>query len=222
MPLSYRKRIYRRAKGILWGPTEVIAAVVGLAVVLSRPVMDYLLRLWEGLPWWVGAFILCGLLLYAFARATYEEYREIEQERDALQERVKELQDRTITPQPGELKELCLHLSEELDDFVAHCQATSESWRFFEESRNAKTKEERDRAKVEEWRAMPRDEARMRELYHERYRERAVAVYEVLAQRAWLGPDKRHYFEEPKGDIYIQQVARLLEDVGNKLPDDKP
>jgi hypothetical protein len=61
---------------------------------------------------------------------------------------------------------------------------------------------------------------RMRKLYHERFREQAVAVYEVLAQRGWLGPDKRHYFEEPEGDIDIQQVARLLEDVGNKLRGD--
>jgi hypothetical protein len=181
---------------------------------------------WGGVPLWlISAGVLAWLAIvftWTLAKANYEEYREVEEQRDALQKRVKELQDRTVTPQPGELKKLCLHLSEELDDFVAHCQITSESSQFFHESRNAETKEERARAKAEEWRAMPRDEERMRRLYHEKFREQAVAVYEVLAQRAWLGPDKRHYFEEPKGDIYIQQVARLLEDIGNKLPDDKP
>lgn len=158
------------------------------------------------------------LLLYAFVRATYQEYREVEGERDASRGRVGVLESKAITPQPGELKELCLHLSEESDDFVAHCQITSESARHFYEGQNAETKEERARAKAEEWRAMPRDEARMRRLYHERFRERAVTVYEILAKGGWISPEKRHYFEEPTGDIQIQEVARLLEDRGKKLP----
>jgi hypothetical protein len=63
MPPSYGKRIYRRAKGILWGPIEVIAAVIGVFLFLYRPLISALQRFWEGTPRWVDLLILCGLLL---------------------------------------------------------------------------------------------------------------------------------------------------------------
>jgi hypothetical protein len=40
MPTSYRKRIYLRARGILWGPFEVIAAAIGVFLFLYRPLMS--------------------------------------------------------------------------------------------------------------------------------------------------------------------------------------
>jgi hypothetical protein len=94
----YRKKLLQRARHILWGPIEVAAAVLGLLVLLSRPVMDYLLKLWEGLPWWVGALLLGALLLYALLRAGYELWKEEEQarrkaerERDELKQEDEEL-----------------------------------------------------------------------------------------------------------------------------------
>jgi uncharacterized protein YjbI with pentapeptide repeats len=89
MPRSYRKEMYQRVKRILWGPTEVIAAVLGLLVILSRPVMDYLLELWEGLPWWVGALLLGALLLYALLRAGYELWKEEGQARQKADAQLK-------------------------------------------------------------------------------------------------------------------------------------
>lgn len=41
--------------------------------------MDYLLRLWEGLPWWIGALILGCLAIYALLRAGYELWNEEQQ-----------------------------------------------------------------------------------------------------------------------------------------------
>lgn len=142
--------------------------------------------------------------------------RSIEQERDDLQAQITE-QGQTVAPRSGELKGLCLHLSEELSEFIAKRQMMSESVRFWQQSQNAETQEERDRLRAEEWRAMPHDATLTKKLYHEKYQERVMAVYEVLAQHAWLGPDQRHYFEEPANDTQIQIVAELLEDVGNKL-----
>ncbi len=82
----YRKNLIRRARHILWGPVEVIAAVVGLLVILSRPVMDYLLKLWEGLPWWVGVLLLGALVSYAVLRAGYELWKEEQQTRQAAEQ----------------------------------------------------------------------------------------------------------------------------------------
>jgi hypothetical protein len=40
--------------------------------------MDYLLRLWEGLPWWVGLLVLVFLAAYALVRAGFELWKEEE------------------------------------------------------------------------------------------------------------------------------------------------
>jgi hypothetical protein len=92
VPTSYRKRIYQRTKQILWGPIEVIAAVLGILVILSRPVMDYLLRLWEGLPWWAGALLLGALLSYALLRAGYELWQEEKEAHDRAEAQTKQAQ----------------------------------------------------------------------------------------------------------------------------------
>jgi len=83
VPSLYWKKFIQRVRRILWGPIEVAAALVGLLVIFSRPVMNYLLRLWEGLQWWVGALVLGALLLYAFLRAGYELWEDEEQARKA-------------------------------------------------------------------------------------------------------------------------------------------
>jgi hypothetical protein len=51
MAPSYRMRIFLRAKGILWGPFEVVAAGIGVFLFLYRPLMSDLQRFWEGVPW---------------------------------------------------------------------------------------------------------------------------------------------------------------------------
>jgi hypothetical protein len=136
---------------------------------------------------------------------------------DKLQARVEEPQDEGTSPRPDELGALCLHLSEELREFIRRRQTSSEGAMWFDKSRNAETELERKKAKIEEWKAMPRDRERTLELYQERYQERAMTIYETLAKRAWLGPNQRHYFEAPDHNVEIQQAARILEDVGNKL-----
>jgi hypothetical protein len=91
VPSLYRKKRIKRAWRILWRPIEVTAAVAGLLIILSRPVMKSLLRWWEGLPWWVGALLLGALFLYATLRAGYELWKEEEQaRRNAEQERDKQ------------------------------------------------------------------------------------------------------------------------------------
>jgi hypothetical protein len=97
----YRKKLLQRTRYILWGPIEVAAAVVGLLVILSRPVMDYFLKLWEGLPWWVGVLLLAALLLYALLRAGYELWKDEEQARQKAEAQLRQLgQERDDRPNP--------------------------------------------------------------------------------------------------------------------------
>lgn len=96
MPPSYRKKLTRRARHILWAPVEGAAAVLGLAILLSRPLMDYLLRLWEGLPWWIGALILGCLAIYALLRAGYELWKEEQQARQNTEAQLNQLQDEAL------------------------------------------------------------------------------------------------------------------------------
>jgi hypothetical protein len=56
----------------------------------------------------------------------------------------------------------------------------SESIGCWRDGQAAKTQEERNRLKVEKWRAMPRDKAPTPELYKDRFRERTMAVYDAL------------------------------------------
>jgi hypothetical protein len=217
MPLSYRKRIYRRTKRILWGPTEVIAALVGLAVIFNRPVMEFIVRVWQGLPWWVGALILAGLLLYAIGRASYEEYREVEQERDALRARVKELEGQS-TPRPlSEIKGSCVHISEDMSDFVKRRQESEPGFDIFQERKHAKTDDELNRVIERENEARRQHEAETLRLYHERYKDRVMGIYHELNPGYWFGGDDREYFENPKDTDDIETVAWILKTVAGRM-----
>ena len=46
MPRSYRKEIYQRVKHILWGPLEVIAAILGVLLFVNRPIMKAVQDAW--------------------------------------------------------------------------------------------------------------------------------------------------------------------------------
>jgi len=85
----YRKRLIRRTRRILWGRVEVIAAVVGLLVIASRPLMDWVLSIWEGFPWWVGVLILILLISYALVRSGYELWNEAEEEHKKTREKLR-------------------------------------------------------------------------------------------------------------------------------------
>lgn len=200
----------------IWGAVVAITTLYTLIQLVAHRVAERLVGIFDALyQWWyvpLGVLVLCILL-----RASYEEYREIERERNVLREQVKDLRSRTISPHADELRSLCLHLSEELSEFVERRQIWSESMRFWRQSQDAETEEERERLRTEERRAMPRDWALTLKMYNNGYRERVMAVYDVLAQRGWLGPNQHPYVDAPENDVQIQAAAKLLEDVGQKL-----
>jgi hypothetical protein len=55
--------------------------------------MDWLLKMWEGLPWWVGVLILVLLMFYALVRAGYELWKEEETARKKAEDKVVELKE---------------------------------------------------------------------------------------------------------------------------------
>lgn len=192
-----------------------------LIAFLNQPLLSFIAVTWQGIPWWVGLVLLPPLFFYAFVRASYEEYREVEGELDALRARVEELQKRTISPQPYELGGDCLHLSEELFAWIAKRQILDPSHDIHREAMNAETEAERNRLRKEEWKEMRHYEAETVELYQEWYRKIAVALYETLERRGSCGPRYRHFFEQPSNDVEIQKAAEHLEDIGNKLRENK-
>ena len=69
--------------GLLWGIFILAFAC------LTRPVQDYLMTTWEGLPVWaVPVFVMASvvvLFVRGLLKENFEKFREIEQERDALE-----------------------------------------------------------------------------------------------------------------------------------------
>jgi hypothetical protein len=83
--------------------------------------------------------------------------------------------------------------------------------------RDAETEEERERIKAGEYKASNYHEATTVDMYNERYTRRVLAVYDVLEQRGWFGPNDRRYFEHPMSDYEIGTVAERLKRVGLRL-----
>jgi hypothetical protein len=89
---DYSKTLLRHTGKILWGPIErfitIVGGLVGFLVVFNQPLTDWLVRKYEGIPWWIGLLILGALLLQAVFRAGYAAWKEQEQARlKAEQER---------------------------------------------------------------------------------------------------------------------------------------
>jgi hypothetical protein len=77
---DYFKALLRHTGRILWGPIEkfitIIGGLVGILVVFNQPVTDWLVRKYQGIPWWIGLLILGALLLQAVFRAGYVAWKE--------------------------------------------------------------------------------------------------------------------------------------------------
>lgn len=91
MLYPYSDKLARRTWGILWGPIErfvtIGGGVVSFLVVFNHPLLESLVRQWQGVSWWWGLVLMGTLLLQAFFRASYKEYQEGEKERDGLKKR---------------------------------------------------------------------------------------------------------------------------------------
>jgi hypothetical protein len=71
---------------LLWG-----LFILALAC-LTRPVQDYLMSTWEGLPVWVVPVVVMALVVVLFVRGllkeNFEKVQEVQKERDALKRRL--------------------------------------------------------------------------------------------------------------------------------------
>jgi hypothetical protein len=77
---DYFKSLLRHTGRILWGPIErfitIVGGLVGILVVFNQPLTDWLVRKYQGIPWWIGLLILGALLLQAVFRAGYVAWKE--------------------------------------------------------------------------------------------------------------------------------------------------
>ncbi len=89
--------------------------------------MDYLLSLWEGLPWWVGLLLLVLLAAYALVRAGYELWKEEEGAREEAQAQLQktEQEHEGLRRENERLK----RLTEEPRSLEDHRRKRIEEWR---------------------------------------------------------------------------------------------
>jgi hypothetical protein len=144
-------------------------------------------------------------------------------ETDGLKAENKTLKDenerlrKKAAPQPNELKALCLHLSEELDQedmMYKDGEESIRSWRTELEAAGLSESE------IDEKIESARDENTIGALnrYNQHLKGRLLELYDTLAPRGWFGTVDRHRFENLYDPNQIHNLAKRLREVCNKLP----
>jgi hypothetical protein len=119
---------------------------------------------------------------------------------------------------PGELKALCFHLADELDDEHRSYLNSEQMVMLWEQELKEQglSEDEIDR-KVE----TARDDHLIQTLnrYNENLKGRLLNLHDALGPQGWFGAVDRSRFEDLSDPYYMSNLAKRLREVGGKLPD---
>jgi len=118
---------------------------------------------------------------------------------------------------PDRLKGVCLHISQDITDFIKQRQKTDPGFEIYQQRKHAKTKDELNEIIDRENEARRQHEAETLRLYHERYKDRVMGIYHELSTDYWFGVDDREYFENPADEDDIETVAWILKTAASRM-----
>jgi hypothetical protein len=139
-------------------------------------------------------------------------------ERNDLQGQVHTLQNQAAPPPLSELKKLCLHLAEELEqEDVIYKDGETAIQIWIPELEEKGLSESEIDEKVED--ARYNNAKRALNRYKKRHRGRLLNLYDALGPREWFSPSDRSAFDDPKDPYYFSALAKRLREVCDKWAD---
>jgi hypothetical protein len=119
---------------------------------------------------------------------------------------------------PSELKALCSHLADELEDEHRSYLNSEEMVKLWEQE----LKEQGlSKSEIDQQVARAEDENTIGTLnrYNKHLKGRLLNLYDVLGPQGWFGPVDRARFENLSDPYYMRNLAKRLREVCGKLPD---
>lgn len=119
---------------------------------------------------------------------------------------------------PGQLKALCFHLADELDDEHRSYLNSEEMVMLWEQELKEQGVSE---SEIDQRIARARDEHLIETLnkYNKDIKGRLLKLHDALGPQGWFGAVDRFRFENLSDPYYMSNLAKRLREVGGKLPD---
>jgi hypothetical protein len=119
---------------------------------------------------------------------------------------------------PGELKALCFHLADELDDEHRSYLNSEQMVMLWEQELKEQGLSE---SEIDQKAESARDEHLVETLnrYNKHLKGRLLNLHDALGPQGWFGAIDRSRFENLSDPHYMSNLAKRLREVGGKLPD---